>query len=74
MKTLSGKVVSTKMEKTAVVEVERWLAHPVYKKRVRNTKKYHAHNEAGAKTGDRVSMTETRPISRTKKFKITQIL
>ena len=63
---LEGTVVSTKMDKTIVVEVERKFMHPLYKKFLRTTKKYHAHNEdANIKVGDIVKICETKPISKT---------
>ena len=58
-------VVSDKNDKTIVVEVERRYTHPLFKKTVRRTKKYHAHDEANAfKIGDRVEIAESAPISR----------
>lgn len=72
MKTFIGKVVSAKMDKTAVVAVETKKAHPLYKKRVKKTKKYHAHDELGVKEGDLVKIVETRPRSSTKKWKIVE--
>jgi small subunit ribosomal protein S17 len=74
MKAIMGKIVSDKMEKTVVVEVERFIAHPMYHKRIRRTKKYHAHNEAGAKIGDVVKLVESRPISKTKKWRVSEII
>lgn len=66
---LQGVVVSDKNDKTIVVKVERRLRHPVLKKTVRLSKKYHAHDETNlAKTGDVVRIEETRPISRQKKW------
>jgi small subunit ribosomal protein S17 len=66
-RTLWGVVVSDKQNKTVVVEVERRFTHPLYKKTVRRTKKYQAHDEKNeCKVGDRVWIEETRPISRTK--------
>jgi small subunit ribosomal protein S17 len=66
-RTLWGVVVSDKQNKTVVVEVERRFTHPLYKKTVRRTKKYQAHDENNeCKVGDRVWIEETRPISRTK--------
>ena len=63
---LEGTVVSTKMDKTIVVEVERKFMHPLYKKFLRTTKKYHAHNEnASIKVGDTVKIRETKPVSKT---------
>lgn len=74
MKTFEGIVKSAKMQKTAVVEVLRMWQHPVYKKRVKRTKRYLAHNELEVKTGDRVTIAEIRPLSKLKRFKITNIL
>jgi small subunit ribosomal protein S17 len=74
MKTFIGKVISTKMDKTAVVVIETKKAHPLYKKRVKKTKKYHVHDELGVKEGSLVSIVETRPISKTKKWKIAEVV
>ena len=66
---LEGLVVSDKNDKTIVVKVERRLRHPVLKKTVRLSKKYHAHDEKNtAKTGDVVRIEETRPISKQKRW------
>ena len=66
---LQGLVVSDKNDKTVVVEVERRYTHPLYKKVVRRSKKYHAHDENNvAKTGDRVRIQETAPISKNKRW------
>ena len=66
---LQGLVVSDKNDKTVVVEVERRYTHPLYKKVVRRSKKYHAHDEANvAKIGDRVRIQETAPISKNKRW------
>jgi len=73
MRTLTGKVVSDKMEKTVVVNVVRSVTHPLYHKRIRRTKKYLAHNEKGAKTGDTVKIKETRPISKLKVFEVVEV-
>ena len=68
---LQGVVVSDKMDKTIVVKVERRVMHPVYKKFVRRSKKYHAHDEANQfKTGDQVRIRECRPLSRTKRWEV----
>lgn len=74
-KILAGKVVSTKMEKTAVVAVERKTKHPVYKKTIKAVKKYKAHS-AGLKIeeGDMVKIQETKPISKDKHFKVVEVL
>jgi small subunit ribosomal protein S17 len=66
---LQGVVVSNKNDKTIVVEVERRYTHPLLKKTVRRTKKYHAHDEANAfKEGDRVEIQEAAPISKLKRW------
>ena len=66
---LQGTVVSDKNDKTIVVEVERRYTHPLYKKVVRRSKKYHAHDENNlAKVGDRVRIQETAPISKSKRW------
>lgn len=68
---LSGVVVSDKMDKTVVVQVERRIQHPIYKKFIRRSKKYHAHDEANAcKTGETVRIRECRPLSRTKRWEV----
>jgi small subunit ribosomal protein S17 len=74
MKTIIGKVITAKMKNTVVVEVEKSMAHPVYHKRIRRTKKYHAHNETEVKTGDIVKLAESRPLSKTKKWKVIEII
>jgi small subunit ribosomal protein S17 len=66
---LQGVVVSDKNDKTVVVEVERRFTHPVLKKTVRRSKKYHAHDEANVyKTGDLVAIEESRPLSKQKSW------
>ncbi|MFZ4809295.1 MAG: 30S ribosomal protein S17 [Hyphomicrobiaceae bacterium] len=66
---LTGVVVSDKNDKTVVVEVERRFTHPLLKKTVRRSKKYHAHDEANSfKVGDMVRIEETAPISRKKRW------
>ena len=74
-KTLTGTVVSTKMQKTVVVKVERKFRHPLYEKVVTYHKKYKAHNEDfDLKEGDVVKIIETRPISKDKHFKVIEKL
>ena len=74
-RTLIGRVVSDKMEKTVTVLIERRVKHPVYGKIVTKSKKYHAHNENNeAKAGDLVEIEETRPLSRTKAWRVTKLL
>ncbi len=66
---LEGVVVSDKMDKTIVVEVERRVQHPVYKKFIRRSKRYHAHDESNAvKAGETVRIIESRPLSKTKRW------
>lgn len=69
-----GTVVSYKMQKTVVVKVEKMKTHPLYKRRYRIHKKYHAHDEIGCKTGDKVLIEECRPISKTKKWRVIKKL
>jgi small subunit ribosomal protein S17 len=70
---LQGEVVSDKNDKTIVVKVERRLRHPVFKKTVRTSKKYHAHDENNeAKTGEIVRIEETRPVSKQKRWKLVE--
>ena len=69
--TLNGVVVSDKMDKTVVVSVSRFVKHPKYGKFYNISKKYKAHDENNTcKTGDKVEIIETRPISRDKRFKV----
>src|SRR4051812_9717305 len=70
-----GAVLSNKMAKTIVVRVERRFAHPEYKKVVTQYKKFYAHDEKSeAKPGDRVRIEETRPVSKLKRWKLTEII
>jgi small subunit ribosomal protein S17 len=74
-KTRIGVVTSNKMEKTITVSVERKLRHPIYGKFVKKTKKFHAHDDANAcGIGDSVRIMETRPLSKTKRWRLTEIL
>lgn len=70
-KILNGIVVSDKMQKTVVVEVDRYVMHPKYKKYITKTKRYKAHDEANQfKIGDKVSIREVKPISKDKHFEV----
>jgi small subunit ribosomal protein S17 len=70
-----GQVVSTKMQKTIVVEVEMRKAHPKYKRIVRSTKKFYAHDElSSARMGDVVRIRETRPLSKLKRWELEEIV
>ncbi len=72
---LVGKVVSDKNNKTITVLVETYKTDPLYKKRVKYSKKFTAHDEKNeAKTGDIVRIAETRPLSRTKRFRLVEIV
>ena len=74
-RTLIGRVVSDKMEKTVTVLVERKVKHPMYGKVMIRSKKYSAHNEGNvAKAGDLVEIIETRPVSKTKAWAVTTVL
>lgn len=74
-KTVVGNVVSTKMQKTIVVEVERRKAHPLYRRVVRMTKKFYAHDENNtAHVGDVVRLEETRPLSKLKRWKLQEVI
>jgi small subunit ribosomal protein S17 len=74
-KTREGLVVSDKMDKTVVVEVEDRVKHPKYGKVIRRTKRYKAHDEANeCGVGDRVVLMETRPLSATKRWRVSRIL
>jgi small subunit ribosomal protein S17 len=74
MKIFTGRVTATKMAKTATVAVERVIIHPLYKKRTRRDTKYQVHDEFGVKVGDVVKFTASRPYSKTKKWKIMEIV
>lgn len=70
-----GLVVSTRMEKTAVVQVERRLQHPLYKRMIRRRKKFLAHDETGmCGVGDFVEIVETRPLSKRKRWRVRKVV
>jgi small subunit ribosomal protein S17 len=70
-----GQVVSTKMEKTIVVEVNRRVPHPLYKRIIAKRKKFYAHDEEStAKTGDVVRIVECRPLSKTKRWRLAEVI
>ncbi|PIE70292.1 MAG: 30S ribosomal protein S17 [Deltaproteobacteria bacterium] len=72
---LVGKVVSNKMDKTAVVRVERKVKHPLYKKYVRRSIKFAAHDEQNdCNIGDTVLITESRPLSKSKRWRVSKIV
>ena len=69
-----GIVVSNKMEKTVTVKIERRVQHPLYGKVVLRTEKFKAHDIVGCDEGDRVEIMETRPLSRDKRWRVTEII
>lgn len=70
-----GVVSSNKMEKSATVTVQRRLRHPIYGKMVKKTKKFHVHDEANdLNIGDTVRIMETRPLSKTKRWRVVEII
>ncbi|MBN2586907.1 MAG: 30S ribosomal protein S17 [Candidatus Fermentibacteraceae bacterium] len=72
---LTGTVISNAMDKTVVVEVASVKAHPVYKKRYHTTKKYYVHDEENqCGIGDRITIAETRPLSKTKRWRVLDIV
>ncbi|WP_025725579.1 30S ribosomal protein S17 [Acholeplasma granularum] len=74
-KTYTGKVVSDKMDKTITVKVESHRVHRIYGKPVKVSKKFHAHDENNvAKIGDTVTIAESRPLSKTKKFVLVKVV
>ena len=75
VRSLTGKVVSDKMDKTVVVLVERKVKHPIYGKVIRKSKKFHAHDEANEfGIGDVVVISEARPISKTKSWVVSSLV
>jgi small subunit ribosomal protein S17 len=74
-RTLVGKVVSDKMDKTVTVLIERQIKHPLYGKIITRSNKYHAHDETNtAKAGDTVEIQEGRPVSKTKAWTVTRVV
>ncbi|MFH0882990.1 MAG: 30S ribosomal protein S17 [bacterium] len=74
-KTVTGTVVSDKMDKTVTVLVQRRLRHPLYRKFVTKSRKYHAHDEANeCHAGDMVRLMESRPMSRLKRWRVIEIV
>jgi small subunit ribosomal protein S17 len=69
-----GIVLSNKMDKTVVVKIERRVQHPLYGKVVLRSEKFKAHDLLGCDEGDTVEIMETRPLSRDKRFRVTQII
>ena len=72
---LTGIVTSTKMQKTIVVKVTRAVAHPLYHRVVRSSKKYYAHDENGeARVGDTVRIASSRPLSKLKRWRLVEVI
>lgn len=74
-KIYTGEVISNKMDKTVVVAVKRLTQHPVYKKTIRKVTKFKAHDEENrAKVGDKVSIVESRPLSKDKRWRVLKVI
>ena len=73
-RTLAGRVVSNKMQKTVTVLIERKVKHPIFGKYVTRSKKYHAHTETAYNEGDLVEIQEGRPVSKTKSWYVSKLL
>ena len=74
-KVLVGEVVSNRMQKTITVRVERRVQHTIYERVIKRSKKFHAHDEHNqCKIGDRVRIIETRPLSKTKRWRLLEIV
>ena len=75
VRTLTGRVVSDKMDKTITVMIERRVKHPIYGKYVKRSTKLHAHDESNqCKIGDKVTIRETRPLAKTKSWALVEIV
>ncbi len=74
MKIFTGKVIATKMQKTATIAVSRFVVHPIYKKRFKRIKKYQVQDEIGVKVADLVKFVSTKTYSKSKKWKIVEIV
>ena len=74
LRTVEGRVVSNKMQKTVTVLVERQVKHGLYGKYIRRSTKLHAHDEQGCQEGDVVRVSECRPLSKTKNWRVVEIV
>lgn len=74
MKIFKGKVISTKMAKTAIVTVPKVVIHPTYGKRIERLVRYAVHDELGVKVGDVVKFSDSKPYSKNKKWRITEVV
>ncbi|MGX5175049.1 30S ribosomal protein S17 [Aliikangiella sp. IMCC44653] len=74
-RTLTGKVISDKMDKSITVKVERQVKHPIYGKFIKRSTKVHAHDETNeCKIGDTVTVVESRPLSKTKSWQLVEVV
>lgn len=74
-KTIVGTVVSDKMDKTIVVEIKTFVTHPLYKKQIKRTNRFKAHDEENScAIGDKVRLMETRPLSKDKRWRLVEII
>ena len=73
-KTRQGRVLSNKMDKTVVIGVQRQVQHPLYRKTVLRSERFKAHDELSCDVGDLVEISETRPISREKRWRVARII
>ncbi|MBU0619408.1 30S ribosomal protein S17 [Patescibacteria group bacterium] len=74
MKRFIGIVTSTKPQKTAVVRIDHFWQHPIYKKKIKRSKKYQAHDIIGVTVGDKVEIVSSRPISKLKRWKVKKVI
>jgi len=74
MKTVTGKVISNKMQNTIVVSVGTFWQHPVYKKRIKRSTNYHAHTDKKIAEGSKVKITQIKPISKTVCWKVVEVI
>lgn len=74
MKQFSGKVIKKNVKKAVVVKVDSFVEHPIYKKRVKRSKKYLVHDDVGSRVGDTVTFQETKPISKKKKWTVIKVI
>ncbi len=73
-KVLTGEVISNKMQKSVVVQIEEIITHPTYKKQIKRRSKFYAHTEIPLQVGDIVQIEETRPLSKLKRWKVKKII
>lgn len=73
-RSLIGEVISNKMKKTVVVQIERLVTHPIYKKYIKRKSKFYAHTEIPLQIGDIVEIEETRPLSKLKRWRVIKVV